>query len=286
MSRRNSFGEVYRAPAGASDIAPGAVDTTALADHAVTTVKHGLLSVTPTELATDAVTNAKIAPNALDNETVLWGTPGGQRITVDSTGIVYFYTGVGGETPGTITGTASPPGLRLVSGIAGTNTEQAFVTMSSGPAGTSVAGLAASSVALLGNGTGAGMDTFQVASSGLVSPTSTTNITIPSLSQAVTVGSTSEVYFVTINADWEVVGGTTSVIELLIGGSAQTPIMTKAVNGIASSFSDRAPEQFTWRITGLTPGVRTFTARTRNTAASTFANVYGSSTTMLIERKA
>ena len=130
-----------------------------------------------------------------------------------------------------------------------------------------------------GVGTGAGFDTWQVAASATANPTSTTNVTIAGFSQAVTSPSTSAVYLAHIHADIEITTGV-QIIELLVDGVAQAAQLVTQGNGT------RQPGSKLWRITGLSAGSHTFTARTRNTAGSTNTRVWAGHSLMTIERKA
>lgn len=142
---------------------------------------------------------------------------------------------------------------------------------------------------LAGDSTGSwpGMEqnwSSQVALTTIASPNSTTNITLAGLSIAITVPAdvgVLAVYHVSIDPDVKIqTAGSVNLIELLVDGTPQSAQLV--TQGAAST---RAPGHKMWRITGLTAGAHTFTARTRNTAGSTAADVNASHTLMTVERK-
>lgn len=123
-------------------------------------------------------------------------------------------------------------------------------------------------------------DTAQVASTGAATATSTTNVTIPGLSLTVTSPGPGAVYLISIDADISVTSGT-NIVELLVDGVALT---TPQI--ISTGNSSRRAGSKTWRVTGLSASTHTFTARTRNTAASTSAVVQPTHTVMRMQRAA
>lgn len=111
---------------------------------------------------------------------------------------------------------------------------------------------------------------WQVAATGSVTPTNTTNIAVSGLSIAVTSPAASAVFMVEIDADVSTnIGGTVNLIELLVDGLAQTAQLITHLSANAL----RVAGHKKWRITGLSAGSHTFTAQTRNTAAGTSATV-------------
>jgi hypothetical protein len=123
--------------------------------------------------------------------------------------------------------------------------------------------------------------TSQVACSSNATATSTANVTIPGFSVTVTSPGVSAVWMVEMDVKWATAAGTSSIIELLVDGVAQTAQMTQNT-GVLDSLSAHNK----WRITGLSSGLHTFTARVRNTAASTTAVVSATHSLMTVERKA
>lgn len=119
-------------------------------------------------------------------------------------------------------------------------------------------------------------------SSGDANPTSTTNVTIPGLSISLTSPGAAAVWEVVIDADVQInIGGTINIVELLVDGSAMSVALTTRVATAVA----RIGGSKRWRITGLTAGAHTLSARTRNTAASTDGNVRGGQTVMTSTRK-
>lgn len=100
-------------------------------------------------------------------------------------------------------------------------------------------------------------------------PTSTTNVTMPSLDMAPVIRSTSDVLWVDISAEVLInTGGTINVIEVLIDGVAEGVQLRTA-----GAANDRISGHKRWRKTGLSAGAHTVAFRTRNTAGSTSATV-------------
>lgn len=261
-------------------------------------------AVIDTKLATDAVTNPKVAPAALDGETITGAvfqtsTPGAGHPTIMLDGpnnLQKFYSGISGETPGSIDPSPSggSPRLILAPGTTATLTEQPSITMLPGGVGTSSASVIAGNLflqasavqvnatllAVNGVGSGAGMDTWQVACTANSTATSTTNVTITGFSQTVPVPSTFAVYMVHFDIAWATAGGTSSIIELLVDGTPQTAQMTQSTVSTDSLSAHKM-----WRITGLSVANHTFTGRVRNTAGATTAIVGATNSLMTIERK-
>jgi hypothetical protein len=126
------------------------------------------------------------------------------------------------------------------------------------------------------------IESSQVAQSGAVTPNGTANSTLTGLSISVTSPGTSAVYMVEIDADVTFVGSQTNIIELLVDGVAET---AQLISGAAAT-GYRIDGHKKWRITGLAAGSRTFTARTRNSAAGTNATVNLTHTLMTVQRVA
>lgn len=124
------------------------------------------------------------------------------------------------------------------------------------------------------------LDSSQVAQSGAVTPNGTANSTLTGLSSSVTSPGTAAVYMVEIDPDVTFAGAQTNIIELLVDGVAQT---AQLITGAAAT-GYRFDGHKKWRITGLAAGSRTFTARTRNTAAGTNATVNLTHTLMTVTR--
>lgn len=130
--------------------------------------------------------------------------------------------------------------------------------------------------------TGVAVGTGNVAESvsgSIISPTSTTNLTIPC---SVTIGSpgTSAAWSVWIDADVNIgTSGTVNVIELLVDGTVNA---TKALT-TSGAATTRIRGCMHFIITGLASGAHTLTLRTRNSAASTSASI-GASTTLTVLR--
>lgn len=101
-------------------------------------------------------------------------------------------------------------------------------------------------------------------------PTSTTNVTMPSLDMTFSVSGVSDVVWVRCHAAVTIgVANTINIIELLIDGVAQAAQLwtrANAVNNIITGAQE-------WRLTGLAAGSHTIAFRTRNTAAATSATV-------------
>lgn len=113
--------------------------------------------------------------------------------------------------------------------------------------------------------------------SGNAAPTGTANVTIPGLSITITSAGTSAAHLVTIDADVRMDdANTVNEIELLVDGVAE------AVRLITSgqALNARIAGSKTWRITGLSAGAHTFTARTHNAGAATDATVFAAHTFM------
>lgn len=109
------------------------------------------------------------------------------------------------------------------------------------------------------------------------SPNSTANVTIPGLSITIEVLSANEVWMVEMTADVRTVTASgTCIVELLVDGAAVTPTLATANSPLMMATR-------TWRITGLSVGSHTFSARTRMGAVSTSANIVAATTSMLVE---
>lgn len=282
------------------------VDTPDIADDAIDSTKVAPLAIGATELATDAVTNPKVAPAAMDGETITGSTiqtaASGERVVIrndGSGGIVEFFSGLASESPGVINpaSVSGKPAMFLRAGQTAALPSSGALALLADALGAGIANLAADTVyltsdaisiavssagiALNGVGTGAGMDTWQVACTSNCTATSTTNVTISGLSQAVTTPGTSAVYLVRLDLSWATAAGTSSIVELLVDGTPQTVQLIQATAG-----TDAQSVSKTWRITGLSASSHTFTARLRNTAGGTSATVAATNSVMTIERKA
>jgi hypothetical protein len=101
-------------------------------------------------------------------------------------------------------------------------------------------------------------------------PTSTTNVTMPSLDMTAQIRSTSDVLWVDICAEVDInTAGTINVIEVLIDGVAEgVQLRTEASAG-----NNRGSGYKKWRKTGLSAGAHTIEFRTRNLAGSTSATI-------------
>jgi hypothetical protein len=244
----------------------------------------------------------------------------GQRFVIDGPGdIIYFYSGLASETPGNFdpqviggapavlieTGTTATysdqPSMYLVSGDPGVSFSsfnvQASQTFLSSSGATinildpgdieihqgggdnldlGVSGSSTATVTMAGIGVGTGFDTQQDAPSGNTSPTGTTNSTVAGLSITVTSVGTGSVFLVTIDGDVTFTGAGTNIIELLVDG---TPEAVQLLSfGAASGARQNGSK--TWRITGLSAGSHTFTARTRHSAAVSVSTVTAAHTLM------
>lgn len=122
-------------------------------------------------------------------------------------------------------------------------------------------------------------DNVMVTASGNAAPTSTTNVTIPGISSTITSPGTSSAWMVEICAD-VLIGGTAggNIVGLLIDGAEHASLIVSA--GAAAG---RFAATKRWRITGLSAGSHTFTARTRSQGAYT-TTVNQTHTTMTVER--
>lgn len=125
-------------------------------------------------------------------------------------------------------------------------------------------------------------ESAQVVQSANITPNGTTNSTLTGLSITVACPGTSAVYMVSISADVQFNGAQVNIIELLVDGVAQSAQLLSA----GSAAAQRHGPMNTWRITGLTAGSRTFTARTRNSAVGTNATVNQTHTLMTLQRVA
>lgn len=127
---------------------------------------------------------------------------------------------------------------------------------------------------------GPGHDYWRASCSSNATATTTTNVTINGLSTTISnVPGTGATYLVTIDAAWATAAGTSSIIELLVDGTAQTVQMTQSTAVLDSLSASK-----TWDISGLSAGSHTFTARVRNTAIGTTAVVAATNTVMTIRR--
>lgn len=120
----------------------------------------------------------------------------------------------------------------------------------------------------------------QAVQSANITPNGTANSTLTGLSLSVTSPGTSAVYMVSISADVQFNGAQVNIIELLVDGVAESAQLLSA----GSAAAQRHRPMNTWRITGLAAGSRTFTARTRNSAAGTNAVVNQTHTLMTVTR--
>ena len=221
----------------------------------------------------------------------------GERIVIrndGSGGVIESYSGVSGETPGVFDPSAfvGRPNILIQSGTSPAFPDYATLFLASDAAASGratlaatevrlLAGVGAGAIRLVGIGIGAGFDTWQVPCSSNATATSTTNVTIAGFSQAVTSPGAAAVYMVEIDAQLATAAGTAAIIELLVDGVAQTAQIIQSTSALETH---RVHGK--WRITGLSAGSHTFTARLRNSAAATSSVVTAGNSLMTIERKA
>lgn len=126
-------------------------------------------------------------------------------------------------------------------------------------------------------------DCSQDATSADVTPIGTANSTLTGLSIDAENPNVDAVYLVDIDADVSFAGAQANIVELLVDGVAVTsPVLVTQ----SSATGNRQSGHKRWLVTGLSPGTRTFTARTRNTAAGTNASVRAANTVMTVQRVA
>lgn len=132
---------------------------------------------------------------------------------------------------------------------------------------------------LSGDASGVGtQDNAFVASTANAAPTSTTNVTIPGLSVTVSSPGTGAAWMVEISADIILAATGGNIVGLLVDGAEQTAVIVSA-----GATNGRFAACKRWRISGLTAGSHTFTARTRSQGAYT-TTALTPSTTMTVER--
>jgi hypothetical protein len=116
-----------------------------------------------------------------------------------------------------------------------------------------------------------------------VSGTGTTNLTIAGLSITVTSPGTTAVYKVSLTADVDAGPGVINVVELLVDGTAESRTLNTGAAAGTSGNLARACGHQEWRITSLSAGSHTFTARAHNALAGT-SHVYAAHTVMSVTR--
>lgn len=119
----------------------------------------------------------------------------------------------------------------------------------------------------------------QARSTSSVSPTDTTNLTVPGASVTFSVASASEQWALEVNPDVSITNaGTTNYVEGLLDGSVVSALSVNT-RGAATTRTTGYRRIY---VTGLSAGTHTLTAQTRNSAASTGATVNANSTVAAI----
>lgn len=125
-------------------------------------------------------------------------------------------------------------------------------------------------------------DSQQVACTSDATATSTSNVTISGLSATIAVAATDEVWIVHLEPDISLSGTNPfNIVELLVDGSAQA---VQILSFASTGNSPRNAASKTYRLTGLSAGSHTISARTRMTNTGMTGVIHLGHSTMTVTR--